>query len=161
MNALLPLVLGLVDGILNALTLAAGSLLGGSGEITIGLSLCIRAAAFAIAALAFFVANYAELRRGLVRAGRQLSLRADRRLPATDLGRIATVDSLAATGLACSASFLGAALPLLAGAVLRGFAWLAICSPCSRLASSAAAWRAYSTAAPPAGRSRSWPAASC
>jgi hypothetical protein len=125
MNVLLPLVLGLVDGILNGLTLAAGSLLGGSGEVTIGLSLRIGAAAFATAAFAFFVAKYAELRGGLVRAGRQLSLRADQRLHATDLGRLATVDALVATGVACTASFLGASLPLLAGAVLPGPAWLA------------------------------------
>jgi hypothetical protein len=123
---LLPLVLGLVDGILNALTLAAGSLLGGSSEVTVGLSLKIGTAAFATAAFAFFVAKYAELRGALVRAGRQLNLRADQRLHSTDLGRLAASDALVATSIACSASFVGALLPLLAGTVLPGAAWLAI-----------------------------------
>ena len=49
--------LGLVDGILNALTLGAGSLLGGSEHVTVGLALRIGAAAMASSAFAFFVAN--------------------------------------------------------------------------------------------------------
>lgn len=125
-EVLLPLVLGLVDGILNALTLGAGSLLGGSHHVTIGLALRIGAAAFASAAFAFFVAKYAELRGVLVRAGRQLSLREDQRLQQTDLGRRAASEALTATAIVCTASFCGAALPLLAGAILPGPAWLAI-----------------------------------
>jgi hypothetical protein len=46
------LVLGLIDGISNALSLAAGGLFGGSAEFTVGLSLRIGAAAFATAAFA-------------------------------------------------------------------------------------------------------------
>jgi hypothetical protein len=125
-QTLLPLVLGLIDGILNALTLAAGSLLGGGDEITVGLSLRIGIAALATAAFAFFVAKYAELRGELVRAARQLSLRADQRLQSTDLGRRAATDALAATAIACAASFVGALSPLLAGAVLPGPSWLAV-----------------------------------
>jgi predicted membrane protein (TIGR00267 family) len=125
-EVLLPLVLGLVDGILNALTLGAGSLLGGSKHVTVGLALRIGAAAMASSAFAFFVAKYAELRGALVHAGRQLSLRPDQRLQRTDLGRAAASDALTATAIACTASFCGAVLPLLAGAVLPGPSWLAI-----------------------------------
>jgi VIT1/CCC1 family predicted Fe2+/Mn2+ transporter len=123
---LLPLVLGLIDGILNALTLAAGALLDASRGVTVGLSFRIGAAAFATAGFAFFVAKYAELRGGLVRAGRQLSLRDDQPLQATDLGSLVRSQALAATAVACFASFLGALLPLLAGALLPGPAWLAV-----------------------------------
>jgi hypothetical protein len=123
---LLPVVLGLSDGMLTALTLAAGALVGSGTAITIGLSLRIATAALVSAAFAFFVARYAELRAGLVHAGHELSLRPDQDLATTDLGRVIRREAAESAAIASVASFAGALVPLFAGAVLPGPAWLGI-----------------------------------
>jgi VIT1/CCC1 family predicted Fe2+/Mn2+ transporter len=123
---LLPVVLGLSDGMLTALTLAAGALVGSGPEITIGLSLRIATAALVSAGFAFFVAKYAELRAELVRTGHQLSLRPDQDLATTQLGRVVRREAAESALITSGASFAGALVPLLTGAVLPGPAWLGI-----------------------------------
>ncbi len=110
--SVLAIVLGLVDGITNALGLAARSILhGGSGS---GLSLALRIAFFALATSVFavFVARYVELRTDLIRAGRQLNLLERGVLATTRLGRAARFDAFADATQACVASFSGALIPL-------------------------------------------------
>ncbi|WP_051095370.1 hypothetical protein [Streptomyces sp. LaPpAH-108] len=120
----LPLVLGLVDGLLNALTLAAASLVGSGTPVTAGLAVRVGLAALTTAAFAVFVADYADRRAYLMRASRQLNLTRRGQLATTRLGRLAMRRSLLATVIACTASFGGATLPLLAGAALPGFSWI-------------------------------------
>ncbi|WP_241691563.1 hypothetical protein [Streptomyces sp. GZWMJZ-114] len=120
----MPLVLGLTDGLLNALTLAGSALLGSSGRPGFSLGARVGAAALVTAAFTVFVADYAERRAHLVRASRELNLTESGRLATGRLGRRALTGSLAAMSVACAASFLGAALPLFAGAVLPGPVWL-------------------------------------
>jgi hypothetical protein len=70
----LPIVLGVLDGITNTLGLTSGSLLNGGSAVTVGLSLRVAGFALATALLAIFGARYVELRVGLVRASKQLNL---------------------------------------------------------------------------------------
>ena len=122
--SVLPVVLGLLDGITNALGLTAHSILaGGSG---LGLGLALRVASFALvtAAFAIFVARYVELRVGLIRAGRQLNLLKRGALATTRLGRAARRDAIADAAQASVASFSGALLPLGVAAALPAFPWL-------------------------------------
>ncbi|MEW2492766.1 hypothetical protein ACWEQU_09875 [Streptomyces nodosus] len=121
-----PLVLGLVDGLLNALTLAAGSLVGSGPPVSYTLAGRVGLVALTTAAFAVFVADYAERRAHLVRASRQLNLTRRGHLATTRLGRLAAARSATATVLACTASFVGAALPLLAGAALPGLSWVVV-----------------------------------
>lgn len=120
----LPLVLGLMDGLLNALTLTAASLVGGGSPVTYQLALRVGAVALATSAFAVFVADYAERRSYLVRASKELNLTARGHLATTRLGHLALERSLLATALACTASFAGAALPLLVGAAAPGASWI-------------------------------------
>jgi predicted membrane protein (TIGR00267 family) len=122
----LPIVLGLTDGILTALTLVAGRLVAASGSITLGLALRIAAAAAVSSAFILFVARYAELRGELVRAERQLNLTARGRLATTRLGYAVLREAMAAASVASVCSLLGALVPLVAGMVIPGPAWLAI-----------------------------------
>jgi len=103
----LPIVLGLLDGITNALGLAAHAILGG-GSGGVGLGLALRVASFALvtAVFAIFVARYVELRTGLIRASRQLNLLDRGVLAATRLGRAARRDALADAAQASPASLL-------------------------------------------------------
>jgi hypothetical protein len=119
----LPIVLGLLDGITNALGLAAHSILGGGG---VGLGLALRVACFALvtAVFAIFVARYIELRVGLIRAGRQLNLLERGALATTRLGRAARRDALADAAQASVASFSGALLPLGVAAAFPAYPWL-------------------------------------
>jgi hypothetical protein len=101
----LPVVLGLLDGITNALGLAAHSILAvGSG---VGPGLALRVACFALvtAVFAIFVARYIELRVDLIRAGRQLNLLERGARATTRLGRAARRDALADAAQASLASF--------------------------------------------------------
>ena len=102
--SVLPIVLGLLDGITNALGLAARSILGEGDGSGLGLGLALRVALFALvtAVFAIVVARYVELRVGLIRAGRQLNLLEQGALAATRLGRVARRDAVADAVQACS-----------------------------------------------------------
>lgn len=123
----LPLVLGVTDGILNALTLAGGAILrGGDDGLSLLLALRVGAAALVTAAFTMFVADYAERRSGLVRASRELNMTEPGRLAATRLGRQALKESTVAMVVAAVASLLGAALPLAVGALLPIPSWIVV-----------------------------------
>ncbi|MFD7517486.1 hypothetical protein ACFV85_22095 [Streptomyces niveus] len=122
----LPLVLGLTDGLLNALTLAASSILGTGGPISYTLAARVGTTSLVTAAFAMFVTDYAERRAQLVHVSRQLSLTASGRMAGTRLGRLALGRSLRAMGVACVCSFVGAALPLVLGVLLPVPSWVVI-----------------------------------
>lgn len=121
----LPIALGLADGVLNALTLASASLVGDAAHVTVLLALRIAVAALVTAGFSVFVGSYAEARSDLRDAARQLSLPAGDRLNATDLGQRARRRALEQAGLASAASLLGALIPLLIAAALPGPGWIA------------------------------------
>jgi predicted membrane protein (TIGR00267 family) len=123
---LLPPILGLVDGILNTLTLASASILHHGERVSIGLTLRVGAFALATAAFVLFVAQYAESRTELVREARQLNLLKHGRLAETRLGHAVLVDAFADATVASIASFLGAVLPLLAAFEFPAHSWLAV-----------------------------------
>lgn len=125
-GSLLPIVLGLSDGILTALTLAAGHLAGSGQKMTMSLAIRIAIGAFASGAFVFYVANYARLRGELIRAERQLNLTSHGRLAATRLGWAVFVEALSTTILSSIADFLGALIPLLIGVLLPEFGWVAV-----------------------------------
>ena len=121
--SVLSIVLGLVDGITNALGLAAHSVLhGGAG----GLGLALRIAFFALvtAVFAVFVARYVELRTDLIQAGKQLNLLERGKLATTRLGRSARLDAMADAAQASVASFCGALLPLILAVAFPALGWL-------------------------------------
>lgn len=124
----LPVVLGLLDGITNALGLAAHSILGGDNGSEPGLGLALRVASFAFVTAVFsiLVARYVELRVGLIRAGKQLNLLDRGALAATKLGRAARRDAAADAVQASLASFSGALLPLGAAVAFPALPWLPI-----------------------------------
>jgi hypothetical protein len=121
---LLPPVLGFVDGILNALALAGGSILHEQGDIGAGLTLRVAAFSLTTAAFVLFVAQYAEFRTELVRQARQLNLLSHGRLAETRLGRAVLLEALGAAAVASVASFVGALLPLAVAAGLPAHSWL-------------------------------------
>ena len=122
---LLPVALGLADGVLNALTLASASLVGGNAHVTVGLAVRISIAALVTAGFSVFVGTYAEERGGLRHAARQVNLANEAALVDTHLGRMATQRALMQAALASASSMLGALLPLLIAAELPGPGWIA------------------------------------
>jgi predicted membrane protein (TIGR00267 family) len=122
----LDLVAGLCDGILTALTLAAGKLLSANDPISIGLALRVATAAAVSGGFILFVAHYAELRGELVQAERQLNLLSRGHLATTRLGRAVLSEAVTGALIAAGCSFCGALLPLLVGAFLPGIPWFAI-----------------------------------
>lgn len=122
---LLPLTLGLADGIVNALTLASATVLHGRG-LGVALGLKVGAVAMVTAAFTIFVAEYASLRADLSRAERELNLTSQGRLAATNLGRQVRREALAAAVVGCAASFGGAVAPLLVGAATAPYSWTAL-----------------------------------
>ena len=80
------LVIGLVDGILTALVLAAGKVLAGGQPIHIPDVMRIAVVASVSAAFTFFVAQYSRFRHELVEAEKHLALSSRGRLAKTQLG---------------------------------------------------------------------------
>ncbi|MFQ6143191.1 hypothetical protein ACLMNJ_08930 [Streptomyces seoulensis] len=122
----LPLVLGITDGLLNTLTLAAASLTGSGSPVGWGLAARVGCAALITSAFTVMVADYAERRAHLVHVAKELSLSGSGRTAATRLGRLALLRSYGAALVACVASFAGAAVPLALGAVLPGPPWIVV-----------------------------------
>jgi predicted membrane protein (TIGR00267 family) len=122
-RTLLPTVLGLADGILTALTLAAGQLTGPSHELPISRGIRIAVAALVSSAFVFYVARYAQLRGELVHAERQLNLMSHGRLASTRLGRSVRIEAFVSAVVSSIASFLGALIPLLTGTLFPTFRW--------------------------------------
>jgi predicted membrane protein (TIGR00267 family) len=120
------LVIGFTDGILTALTLAAGRVVSAHNPIDLSLALRISAAASLSGMFIFFTAEYARLRTELVRAERQLNLTAHGPLAATQLGKAVLRDTLRAAAISNVCSFLGALFPLLSGILLPRPSWLAV-----------------------------------
>ncbi len=123
---ILPLVLGLIDGILTALALAAARLTNAGEGLTIGLGLRIASVALVSGALAFFVARYAELRGELRNAERQLNLAARGRFVTGKLGTAILRESLASAAVSSAAAFCGALVPLLPAGLFPHERWLAL-----------------------------------
>lgn len=117
--------LGVSDGILNALTLAASSVLRGVG-LSVSLSARVGVVALASAVVTLFVAEYTQNRSELARAERQLMFTRSGRLAATSLGRAVFRDSVAVAIAAGTSSFAGAALPLIIGTLLPQMSWVGL-----------------------------------
>jgi hypothetical protein len=126
-NNRLDIVAGLIDGILNALTLAAGRLMHvGDEGATVSLALRVSVAAGATTIFVFFVAHYAQLRVELIRHERELNFMAHGKLAATSLGRSVFFESLYKALLAASFSLAGALFPLILCAWLTSPSWLGL-----------------------------------
>lgn len=122
---LLPLSLGIADGIVNALILASSAVLHNTG-LTVGLGLRVGAVGLISAVFTIYVAEYAQLRAELTRAERQLNLTAAGRLATSNLGRQVAREAALAALIASVASFLGAFLPLLVGVLVPAYTWVAL-----------------------------------
>jgi predicted membrane protein (TIGR00267 family) len=120
------LVIGVSDGILTALTLAAGSVLGSGKPLEGGLALRIATASAVSGTFVFFTAEYSKLRGELAHAERQLNLTSHGRLAATRLGRAVLLETLSKASLASLCNFIGALFPLALGAFLPRPAWLPV-----------------------------------
>jgi predicted membrane protein (TIGR00267 family) len=123
---LLPLVLGFSDGILTALTLAAGRLTSDEHTMTFSLALRIAVGALVSGAFVFFVARYAELRRELIQAERQLNLTSHGQLAASHLGAAVFREGLLSGLISSVAAFCGALVPLVIAAFLPEYRWVSI-----------------------------------
>jgi predicted membrane protein (TIGR00267 family) len=120
------IVIGVTDGILTALTLAAARVVSSADPLTVNLALRIAAASALSGMFVFFAAEYIHQREGLVHAERQLSLRSGGHLAATHLGRAVLRETLWAAVLSSVCNFAGALVPLLAGALAPERSWLAV-----------------------------------
>ena len=107
----LDIVAGLIDGILNALTLAAGSLVA-DGGFTLAAGGKVAAVTACTTSFVFFVAHYAQLRSELVRSAQQLNLLSHGRLATTQLGRQILQEALLAAVVASVCGVVGSTIPL-------------------------------------------------
>ena len=127
---LLPLALGLSDGILNALVLASAAVLhGGHGDghgVTIGLAARVATVALLTAVFTVLVAEYSQLRSELVHAEHELNLTSGGRLATSRLGRAVFVEAVEAAVIASVCSFGGSLAPLAVAAGLPSASWLAL-----------------------------------
>lgn len=112
-------VLGLTDGMLTALTLAAGRMVRSQSGLSISLAMRVAAASAVAGGIVFFTAELARRNQELVHAERQLNLLSHGRLATTRLGHFVLVESFTAAFTVTGSNFLGACLPFLAGLIFR------------------------------------------
>jgi len=108
----LALVMGLVDGVLTTMLLAAGRILGRGMPMNFSVALRVAAGCFATAGFVFYIGRYTELRAELVRSEAQLNLARRGKLATTHLGRSVLFDAIAEAALSGVSSFMSALLPL-------------------------------------------------
>jgi predicted membrane protein (TIGR00267 family) len=121
-----PLITGLTDGILTALTLGAGKVFEAHDPIDSSLTFRLAAGASLSAAFVFFVADYARLRLDLVHAEQHLTLHSHGGLATTHLGRAIIFDALRGTVLSGLSSFLGVVFPLIFAVFWPAVPWIAL-----------------------------------
>jgi hypothetical protein len=107
----LDIVAGLIDGILNALTLAAAKLVV-EGGLSLSLVGKLGIVTGCTTSFVFFVAHYAQLRAELVRSARQLNLLSHGHLATTQLGYQIMREALLGAAIASACGVVGAAIPL-------------------------------------------------
>lgn len=122
----LPILIGFVDGMLTALTLAAGKLLEVESTITFSLALRVALASLVSSGFVFFVAKYSELRGQLIHAEKQLNLTSSGKLASTRLGRKVLNQSSSDALISGLSGFLGAFLPLISAILVPEYPWFAI-----------------------------------
>lgn len=122
----LDVVAGLVDGILNALILAAGRLVGHGDAPDLDLVVRVAAATGLTTIIVFFLAHYAEMRAELVRAERELNLSTHGQLATSRLGKKALQSAAVAAVIAAACGILGAMVSLLLCMVLPGPPWVGL-----------------------------------
>ncbi|HVY56876.1 MAG TPA: hypothetical protein VHA77_03410 [Xanthobacteraceae bacterium] len=107
----LDIVAGLIDGILNALTLAAARLVT-RGGLSASIVWKVAAVTACTTSFVFFVAHYAQLRSELVRAARELNLTSQGHLATTQLGKQILRESLWGAIIASLCGIIGSTIPL-------------------------------------------------
>ena len=123
---MLPVVLGLCDGIFTTLLLAAGRLTEIGHPVTVMFAIRIALVAFLSNALVFYVARYSELRGQLIHAERQLNMSSFGKLATGALGRAVRKQATLAAAASSGAGFSGALIPLLVAALLPQYRWISI-----------------------------------
>jgi predicted membrane protein (TIGR00267 family) len=118
-------VIGLTDGILSALTLAAAHLFRGERP-SASFSLHIALGSAVCGIFVFYTAEYARLRGRLIHAERQLNLPKHGIFATTQLGKQVRAEAVFAAVLSSGANFLGAFFPLVMAGAIHGSLFLAI-----------------------------------
>jgi len=118
--------MGLVDGILTAMLLAAQKILGHGTPVDFESALKVAVFALATAGFVFYIGRYADLRSQLVRAAAQLNLRKRGKLAATRLGRMVLGEAVVEALVSGSCSFVSALLPLSLAAAFPAAPWLSV-----------------------------------
>jgi predicted membrane protein (TIGR00267 family) len=127
------LVIGLVDGILTSLVLAAGKVMSVGELIQLPDVARVAVVASISAAFTFFVAQYSRFRHELVHAEKHLTLGSRGPLVKTQLGRAVFIESVIGSVISGACSFVGAVLPLLFAMIRPGETWLSIGAPIATL----------------------------
>lgn len=122
------LVVGLADGILTSLTLAASHLFH-ANRPTVDLALRVAIGSSISGIFVFFTAEYARLRSELVHAEKELNLLSHGFFATAQLGKQVRSEALVAAALSSTSNFLGAFLPLLFGIFMPGPSFFALFPP--------------------------------
>lgn len=133
-ESVFAVVIGLMDGILTALILAAGKIVETDSPVSLALAIRISTGAAASGICIFFVAEYARLRGELIHAEKHLNLRSHGRLATSQLGHAAIRRAAGGALVSCGFSFVGSLLPLLPAAFFPDKAWLALVAALAALA---------------------------
>lgn len=121
-----PFLIGFIDGMLTALSLAAGKLFEPNDHITLMLALRVACVSLASSGFVYFVATYTDLRGQLVHAEKELNLTKSGQLAKSRLGKKVLVQSTLDAIISGVSGFIGSLIPLGAAIVVPNWPWIAI-----------------------------------
>lgn len=124
---MLPVALGLSDGILNALMLAANRLQTGATPMTTSLGVRIAVATAVASVFMVFVAEYGQLRQELEHADAQLNVLARGRMVTTRQGRAVIGEAGLIAGASGLCAFVGSGAPLVLASIFGADGLWALC----------------------------------
>ncbi len=127
------IVMGLADGILTALLLASGRLLGRGKPVNLSLAIRVAIGALATSGFILYIGRFAELRCRLVRAERELNLVRRGRLATTQLGRAVLLESVSDAVISGTFSFAGSLPPLVLAIALPANPFISVVIPIALL----------------------------
>ena len=115
---LFPVSIGLSDGIITALILASGGIIGNT-HINLYLAVKISFGSAFAGAFSYFIAQYAGLNEELHRTARQLHLKSTNYLLRGHLGSEIFIESIIGALIAAVFGFLGALIPLSSSLMIK------------------------------------------
>lgn len=122
----LPLVLGLCEGVITVLTLAAKLLIRSNVPVTLGFAVRVSLVSLITGLFVYFISQYSELRRELLHLELEINLTDRGHLATTQLGKKIIHEAVIMAFVGSGCAFLGSFIPLVIAILIQDYKWASL-----------------------------------